>query len=84
MSSDIEKYSKKGLRTSYISTVVGISLVLFLIGLILGGILGITDFQRQAKENLFGDVFFQERMNESDIKQIEAQLKKWPEFKSVK
>ena len=84
MSSDIEKYSKKGLRTSYISTVVGISLVLFLIGLILGGILGITDFQQQAKENLFGDVFFQERMNESDIKQIEAQLKKWPEFKSVK
>jgi len=84
MSSDIEKYSKKGLRTSYISTVVGISLVLFLIGLILGGVLGITDFQRQAKENLFGDVFFQERMNESDIKQIEVQLKKWTEFKSVK
>jgi cell division transport system permease protein len=53
MSSDIEKYSKKGLRTSYISTVVGISLVLFLIGLIFGGVLGNTDIQRQAKENLF-------------------------------
>jgi len=84
MSSEIEKYSKRGLRTSYISTVVGISLVLFMIGLILGGVLGITDFQRQAKENLFGDVFFQERMNESDIKQIEIQLKKWQELKSVK
>ena len=84
MSSEIEKYSKRGLRTSYISTVVGISLVLFLIGLILGGVLGITDFQRQAKENLFGDIFFQERMNESDIKQIEIELKKWDEFKVVK
>ena len=76
MSSEIEKYSKRGVRTSYISTVIGISLVLFLIGLILGGVLGITDFQRQAKENLFGDVFFQERMNESEIKQIEIELKR--------
>jgi cell division transport system permease protein len=82
--SEIEKYSRRGLRTSYISTVVGISLVLFLVGLIIGGILGITDFQTKAKENIAGDIFFNEGFNEADIKQVELQLKKWREFKSVK
>lgn len=84
MSSEIEKYSRKGLRTSYISTVVGISLVLFLVGLILGGVMGVADFQRQAKESIAGDIFFQENFNEADIKQVEIQLKKWPEFNSIK
>ena len=75
MSNEIEKYSKRGLRTSYVSTVIGISLVLFLIGLILGGVMGIADFQKQAKENLVGDIFFKENLNEADIKQVEIQLK---------
>jgi cell division transport system permease protein len=84
MSSEIEKFSRKGLRTSYISTIVGISLVLFLIGLILGGVMGVNDFQKQAKENIVGDIFFQENFNEADIKQVEVQLKKWTEFSSVR
>lgn len=84
MSNEIEKYSKRGLRTSYVSTVIGISLVLFLIGLILGGVMGIADFQKQAKENLVGDIFFKENLNEADIKQVEIQLKSWSEFNSVK
>jgi cell division transport system permease protein len=84
VSNEIEKYSKRGLRTSYVSTVIGISLVLFLIGLILGGVMGIADFQKQAKENLVGDIFFKENLNEADIKQVEIQLKSWSEFNSVK
>lgn len=84
MSSEIEKYSRRGLRTSYVSTIVGISLVLFLIGLILGGVMGVNDFQKQAKENIVGDIFFKENFNEADIKQVEIQLKKWPEFSSVR
>ena len=84
MSSETEKFSRKGLRTSYISTIVGISLVLFLIGLILGGVIGVNDFQKQAKENIVGDIFFHENFNEADIKQVEIQLKKWIEFSSVR
>lgn len=81
--SSVEKYNKKGLRTSYVSTVIGISLVLFMIGLVIGGVLGIDSIQKQAKENLQGDLFFKADINEADIKQIEQELKTWPEFKEV-
>lgn len=85
MNSEKEISSNRvGLRTSYISTIVGISLVLFLIGLILGGVMGVNDFQKQAKENIVGDIFFKENFNEADIKQVEIQLKKWEEFSSVR
>jgi cell division transport system permease protein len=83
MSENIEKYNKRGLKASYVSTVIGISLVLFMIGLVLGGILGLDSIQTQAKENLQGDLFFKADMNESDIKQIEQELKTWKEFKEV-
>lgn len=83
MSSGLEKYNRKGLRTSYVSTVIGISLVLFMIGLVIGGVLGLDSIQKQAKENLQGDLFFKPEFNESDIKQIEQELLTWPEFKEV-
>lgn len=83
MSSSAEKYNQRGLRTSYVSTVIGISLVLFMIGLVLGGILALDSVQTQAKENLQGDLFFKAELNEADIKQIEQELKTWPEFKEV-
>jgi cell division transport system permease protein len=81
--SSAEKYNKRGLRTSYVSTVIGISLVLFMIGLVIGGVLGLDSIQKQAKENLQGDLFFNAEMNEADIKQFEQELKTWPEFKEV-
>lgn len=83
MSSTAEKYSKRGVRTSYISTVIGISLVLFMIGLVLGGVLGLDNLQRKAKESLKGDLFFKAELNESDIKQIEQELKTWDQFVEV-
>jgi len=83
MSKKAEDYSKKGLRTSYISTVIGISLVLFMIGLVLGGIFGLKSVQKQAKESLQGDIFFKSELNDSDIKQIEEQLNTWKEFSDV-
>ena len=83
MSKKAEDYSKKGLRTSYISTVIGISLVLFMIGLVLGGIFGLKSVQKQAKESLQGDIFFKSELNDADIKQIEEQLNDWKEFSDV-
>lgn len=83
MSSKAEKYNKRGLRTSYVSTVIGISLVLFMIGLVLGGVLALKSVHKQAKENLQGDLFFKAEMNEADIKQVEQELKTWAEFKDV-
>jgi len=78
-----EKASKKGLRTSYVSTVIGISLVLFMIGLVLAGIMGLDSVQRQAKESMQVDLFFKTSWNESDIKQVEQELKSWKEFSEV-
>jgi cell division transport system permease protein len=83
MSEKAEELGKKGLRTSYISTVIGISLVLFMIGLVLGGVFGLKSVEKQAKESLQGDIFFKSEMNDSDIKQVEIQLKNWNEFKDV-
>jgi cell division transport system permease protein len=83
MSKGASKYGKLGLRTSYISTVIGISLVLFMIGLVLAGILGLENVQRQAKESLQGDLFFKAEINLADIKQIEQELKTWEQFSEV-
>jgi cell division transport system permease protein len=83
MSESAQNTSKKGLRTSYISTVIGISLVLFLIGLVLAGIMGLETMQRQARENLQGDLFFVPEMNAADIKQVEQELKSWDCFSDV-
>ena len=83
MSTTAEKYSKKGVRTSYISTVIGISLVLFMIGLVLAAVFGLENVQRQAKESLQGDLFFKPEVNNADIKQIEQELKTWNQFSAV-
>jgi len=83
MSDKAEKFSKQGVRTSYVSTVIGISLVLFMMGLVIGGMIGLSNIQKQAKESLQVDLFFKPELNNADIKQIEMELKTWKKFKSV-
>jgi cell division transport system permease protein len=83
MAKKADIYSKRGIRTGYVSTVIGISLVIFMIGLVLGGIFGLRSIEKQAKENIQADVFFKSELNDADIKQIEEQLKSWPEFSDV-
>ena len=78
-----KKINQLGATSSYISTIVGISLVLFMIGIVLGSIFGLDNIQKQAKENLQGDLFFKSEMNAADIKQIEQELKTWPQFRKV-
>ena len=70
ISKKIEQYNKKGVRTSYASTVVGISLVLFMMGLVIGGILGLKNVQKQAKESLQVDLFFKPGLSDLEIKKI--------------
>lgn len=75
--------NKIGLTTNYISTIFGISLVLFMIGVILGSIILLKDVEKQFRENLQGDIFFLPSYNEADIKMVEQELSDWPEFKEV-
>lgn len=83
MSSKRNDVAKKGLQTSYISTLIGISLVLFMIGLVIGGLLGIQSFEKQAKESLQGDIFFKSTLNDADIKQLATEIKNWKMFNEV-
>ena len=83
MSKILDRYNRRGVRTSYVSTVIGISLVLFMIGLVLGGVFGLDNVQRQAKESLQGDLFFKPEYKEADIKVIEQKMKTWEEFTEV-
>ena len=83
MSQQNSKTSKKGLRTSVVSTVIGISLVLFLIGLVGAVLLGLDSIERQAKESVQADLFFGAEYNAADIKQVEQELKGWDCFSSV-
>lgn len=83
MSAGVDKLNKRGVKTSYASTIIGISLVLFMIGIVLGGIFGLENIQKQAKESLQGDLFFSPELNAADIKQIEQELKTWEQFNDV-
>ena len=83
MSKQETNTDKKGLQSSYVPTVIGISLVLFMIGLVLAGLAGLGSVQRQAKEELQADLFFKPDFNEADIKQVEQELKSWDCFSEV-
>jgi len=83
MSATSDKLNKRGVKSSYISTIIGISLVLFMIGIVLGGFFGLENIQKQAKESLQGDLFFIPDMNSADIKQVEQELKTWHQFNEV-
>lgn len=83
MSEKIEQYNRKGVRTSYISTVIGISLVLFMMGLVIGGVLGLENVQKQAKESLQIDLFFKSELSDLEIKKIAKELNTWHKFKEV-
>ena len=73
MARDIEKYSKRGLQTGDFSAIIGISLVLFMLGLVLGAYFGLEHLQKAAKEDIEIDLFFNPDLNESDIKLIEQE-----------
>lgn len=78
-----KKYNKRRLQSGYLSVVVGISLVLFMLGLVFGAYFGLEHTQKSAKENIEIDLFFSPDLNDSDIKLIEQELKNWEEIKSV-
>jgi len=83
MANEAEKYNKRGLQTGYVSVIVGISLVLFMLGLVIGAYFGLDNLQNSSKENVEIDVFFNPSLNEADIKLIEQELKQWEEIKAV-
>lgn len=78
------KYNKRGVRTGYIATIIGIALVLFIINVLLGGSIALDYVQKQAKESFQADVFFEADVTDEDIKAIEMEIRQWPEIHSVR
>lgn len=83
MNVSIKVNNSNRIQTGYISVIVGISLVLFMLGLVIGAFFGLENLQRSAKENIEVDIFFSPTLNNADIKLIEQELKQWPQIKSV-
>lgn len=83
MKKGVDKHGRRGLQSGYLSVIVGISLVLFMLGLVIGAYFGLENMQQSAKEDIEIDLFFNPSLNDSDIKLIEQELKDWPEIKAV-
>ncbi|HIP37252.1 MAG TPA: FtsX-like permease family protein [Crocinitomix sp.] len=73
-----QKQARKGLRTAYISTIVGIVLVLTVLGISSWVILGVNHLNQQKKEELEIDLFFKKSVNEVQLKLIETELMEKP------
>ncbi|MEM9051551.1 MAG: permease-like cell division protein FtsX, partial [Bacteroidota bacterium] len=77
MASTPDKYAKRRARTSAFSTVIGISLVLFMLGILTILILNAQKLSTYVKESIRVEVFLDAEMKEAEItklkKEIEAQ-----------
>lgn len=69
-----DKYTKRKLKTSYLSTVVSITLVLYMLGLLWLIIMHAKKLSDYVKENIGFTVFLNEKVNEVDIIQLQKTL----------
>lgn len=65
---------KKGLRTAYISTVVGIVMVLFVIGIVSWFVLGLNHLKNSKIESFEIDLFFDNSVNDIELGLIEQDI----------
>ena len=75
MASNFDKFQKRRVITSYISVVVSVFLVLFLLGMLGLFILNSKRLSENFKENIPMTVFFKTDANDSVFKAFDAQLK---------
>ncbi|MBX7095826.1 MAG: permease-like cell division protein FtsX [Flavobacteriales bacterium] len=84
MSNATNKIAQRSARSSYISTVIGISLVLFMLGLVGWGVMISRKVTRMAKESIRMDVFFKENVRDADMHQLEKTLASEPYVKTAR
>ena len=70
----IDKLAKRRLRTSYLSTIFGLSLVLSLLGMAAWFIIVADDLSSTVKEEMEIDVYFRDASAEADIQKIEKEF----------
>ncbi|MFA6924410.1 MAG: permease-like cell division protein FtsX [Bacteroidales bacterium] len=74
MLSSEEKFARRRLRTTYLSSVISIALVLFMLGLLGLILLNAKKLSDYVKENVNVSLIFREKVNESEILKFKAHL----------
>lgn len=74
MAAGDDKYARRKLKTSYLSTIVGITLVLYMLGLLGLIIMHAKKLSDYVKENIGFTVFLNEDVKEVDIIQLQKTL----------
>lgn len=83
MNNTFDKYQKRRLRSSYLSVIVSIALVLFLVGLLGLIVLKTNSITKHFKEKVAITVFLKDNAKDSDVEILQAELKKKEYTKSV-
>ncbi|MBK7130216.1 MAG: hypothetical protein IPM74_16415 [Crocinitomicaceae bacterium] len=65
---------KRGLKTAYVSTVIGIVMVLFITGVVTWFILGLNHLKNSKIESFEIDLFFEQDVTEAELAVIEREL----------
>ncbi len=84
MSKQEEVYTKKRLRSSYITTVVSMTLVLFLLGMLGLVVLHARVLSNHVKETLGFTVYMQKNAREAEILQLQKKLDTQPYVKTTR
>lgn len=74
MATSPDKFAKRRARSSAISTVIGISLVLFMLGILNVLILNAQKLSNYVKENIQVQLFLEDGANEADVMRMKKEL----------
>ena len=83
MTTQEEKYQKRRLRNSYITSVISITLVLFLLGIQGLIIIHAQKLSRYVRENISVTIFLNDSAKDVDIARLQKQLDFSPAVKST-
>lgn len=81
--SEDQKISKRKLRSSYLSTIISISLVLFMLGLLGMIVLNSKKLSDYVKENIEITVFLKDNLKDPEIEQMKKSLDASPAIKTT-
>lgn len=76
MNNSFDKYQKRRLRSSYLSVIISIALVLFLVGLLGLIVLKTNSITKHFKEKVAITVFLIDNAKDKDVEILQAELKK--------
>lgn len=84
MAKSEEKYTRRRLRTSYISSLVSMALVLYMLGLLGFIVLHAQNLSNYVKENIGFSIFLYDNAKQADVLMLQKKLDATPYVKATK